>query len=128
MSVILGLALAVAAQSGQPPWERDWPADLAWAVQTDDGDRFWIVESELSGGPAKTFTVWLHGDHRHNKAVPYRTSLWRFLFWCNGTTQLLAYTKRYANGRSDQWDGSVQAPAIRPGTMYQDIEKKFCLK
>lgn len=128
MSAVFGIALAIAAPIDEAPWEGDWPANLAWAAQTDNGDRFWIVESELSRGPANTFTVWLHGHHNRNNTVKYRTSLWRFHFWCTGSTQLLAYTKRYPDGRTEQWDGFAQASSIRPGTIYQEIEKKFCLK
>lgn len=127
MSLVLGLALA-AAQTTPEPWKRGWPANLAWAVQTADGDRFWIVQDELKREAANTFSVWLHGDSTGNKLVPYRTSLWRFHFWCNGTVELLASTKNFPDGKTENWDGPGQTTYIRPGTMYQDIENKFCQK
>lgn len=108
-----------------PPWERDWPSDMAWAQQTTAQDRFWFKAEDLTRGSGAGFTVWLHGEHSRNPNVTYRESLWRFYFDCKGTITLTASTTFDADGRSKSWDG-LNTSHIRPGTMYQDIEKKFC--
>lgn len=126
----LSLAQEAAAQ-GEKPWQSDpiVSTSVAWSAQTVDGDRFWINADDFERGKS-WFAVWLHGEHSHNPSVSYRTSLWRFRFPCNGTVILEAASTFDQSGRrTGTWDSLAgQTSFIRPGTMYQQIEKQFCPK
>lgn len=132
-AAIVGLALALSSSiSAASPWENDWPSQgIAWAFQTVSGSRYYIMADEItppqSGQPETV--VWMHGMHGKDKAIPYRRSIWRFSFNCAGMMRTLAYSQYNSAGASlDSWDGYSPGTAIRPGTMYVDIEKAVCKK
>jgi len=128
--VLISLS-AIQPSSQARPWENDpvtadAPAAVVWARQTTDGDRFWIRRDELEQS-GKWLSLWLHGDHRLNGTVKYRSSLWRISFSCSGTYHVVASSTFDASGRQvSSWDGFGQSIHVRPGTIYQDIEKQFC--
>ena len=124
---MLGLIGALLAIQTMEPWKQDWPAEMLWARVTTNQERFWIRSKDYKPGVSRGFTVWLHGDHSQNSAVSYRSSVWRIYFNCDGTMTLSASTTIDPDGRSKSWDG-YQNSYIRPGTMYEDIEQKFCPK
>jgi hypothetical protein len=102
---------------------------IAWASATAEDDRFWIKSGEISSQyyPARV-TVWLHGEHGYNRRVAYKKSLQRIRFFCNGTLQLIALTTVDSEGRTSKWHGAGEVSAISPHTVYQDIEREFCLR
>jgi hypothetical protein len=103
--------------------------EVVWARQTSDHDRYWIMRHELRYEGSGSVVVWMHGDHRSNPSVNYRTSLWRIRFACDGTMQLTAVTTLDARGNQvSSWDGYQSSTYIRPGTIYESIEKGFCLQ
>jgi hypothetical protein len=104
-------------------------ADIAWASATADDDRFWIKSGEISAQyyPARV-TVWLHGEHGYNRRVAYKKSLQRIRFFCDGTLQLVALTTVDSEGRTSKWHGAGELTSITPRTVYQDIEREFCLR
>lgn len=119
--------------AAKEPWENDpivtgeSVASIVWARQTVEGDRYWVKADEVEPHSGKLVSLWMHGDHHLNKTVKYRSSLWRMNFWCDGTFQVVATSKFDAAGRQlSSWDGIGQTIHIRPGTIYQDIEKWFC--
>ena len=122
------LVLLSAVESAVPAQPK-LPADIAWASATADDDRFWIKSREISSQyyPARV-TVWLHGEHGYNRRVAYKKSLQRIRFFCNGTLQLVALTTVDSEGRTRKWHGAGEVTSITPRTVYQDIERQFCLR
>jgi hypothetical protein len=131
--MVWATALALFAQAASqspppPPWALPWPDEpLAWAGVTADRDQFYVRESEvqkdsISGG----VTFWMHGQHSANKSVPYRRSMWRLRLDCQGGMSFLASSTFDAAGKQIQaWDGSDHS-AVRPDTIYQDLQRVLC--
>lgn len=123
MAVLWAAGAAGAAAQAQ------LPANIAWASATANDDRFWIRSEEVRSQyyPARV-TVWLHGEHGYNRRVAYKKSLQRIRFFCNGTLQLVALTTVNSEGRTSKWHGAGEVTSITPRTVYQDIEREFCLR
>ncbi len=126
--MLASLVLLLALESAVPAQPK-LSADIAWASATADDDRFWIKAKEISAQyyPARV-TVWLHGEHGYNHRVNYKKSLQRIRFFCNGTLQLVALTTVNSEGRTSKWHGAGVVTSITPRTVYQDIEREFCLR
>jgi hypothetical protein len=126
--VMLVLAALLAVQQANPfdAFNPQPGPTVVWSSQTVDGDRFWIESDEVERARWGT-AVWMHGEHHLNRAVKYRTSLWRIQFFCDGTYQVVASSTFDAAGHQiSSWDGVSVTTHIRPGTIYQEIEKQFC--
>lgn len=72
-------------------------------------------------------SAWMEGDHSHDKTVPYRRSLEKLWFSCDGYVTITAASHYDANGKAvDSWDGINQHVAIRPDTIYEAFAEKLC--
>jgi hypothetical protein len=127
-AVFASLVLLLAFETVVPAQPK-LSADIAWASATADDDRYWIKSGEISSQyyPARV-TVWLHGEHGYNRRVNYKKSLQRIRFFCNGTLQLVALTTVDSEGHASKWHGDGDVTSITPRTVYQDIEREFCLR
>lgn len=134
--MVWAAALALALQANpfdkfDPPWVLPWPENMAWGRLTSDGEQFWVVKGEFKvttpSASQKFVTLWMHGRHRGNADVKHRSSVWRFQFDCNGNVTTLAFDTYDAAGKRLQtWDGYSRASAIRPSSIYEDMERQFC--
>lgn len=109
------------------PWERNWKGSPpAYYFNTGDGT-FWVYEREIERQGNGSVILWLHGNHRNNRAVRYRTSLWHVRLDCAGGYTHDAFTTFSSTGAViENWDGLGSRSAIRPGTMYQTLQEQIC--
>lgn len=125
------LVLAAQAPGAEPPalpWELDWPENAYWYGFTSDQDQLWVMPEDIERNSTNgTRTIWLRGNHSRNPNVPYRTSLWRIRFDCRGGMTMVASTTRNADGSlGKEWDGMGVYSAIRPGTVYRQLQSRLC--
>lgn len=126
--------LAIAASAGATslraasvPWQQDWSGNPPKVYFTTGDGVFWVLDREIEKGNG-TVSLWLHGDHRKNVKVKYRTSLWHIVLDCAGGYRIDASTTFDKDGGVlETWDGLGGRTLIRPGTMYQALEKQLCI-
>lgn len=89
---------------------------------------YWVLDADIrldrvNGGGE----LWMRGSHSEDQTVAYRTSVWKIRFDCRGYMRTIAFTT-YApdGGVMNSWDGFGQQEAIRPGTIYGEIEAALC--
>jgi hypothetical protein len=123
--MIAFLLLALADQPSAP-WQKYLPSNISWASVTVDNDRFWIKSEDVTREAPREFAVRLHGEHGYNPQAHYKTSLQWIRFRCDGTLQLLSSKTTSAEGKTDSWEGAGAISPIGAGTVYEDIERKFC--
>jgi hypothetical protein len=124
----LALLVITPAAAAPPPWEADWPADLAWAWQGNQGSRYWVRERDVQRhGTAGGVSVWVHGDHTNDRGSTYRRSLRRIELTCGGGYYDIAFTTYRADGSViDSWDGRGSYTNIRPDSAYASLQAEFC--
>ena len=123
---MFGFLLLVLADQAPAPWQKYLPSNITWASATVDNDRFWIKSEEVTREAPREIAVWIHGEHGYNRDVSYKKSAQWIRFRCDGTLQLLASKTTNAEGKTDRWDGAGAITRISAGTIYADIERKFC--
>ena len=123
---MFGFLLLALADQAPAPWQKYLPSNISWASATVENDRFWIKSEEVTREAPREVEVWIHGEHGYNHQVAYKKSAQLVRFRCDGTLQLLASKTTNAEGRTDSWKGEAGVTPISAGTIYADIERRFC--
>lgn len=118
------LAIALQASATEAP-----EANLFYWVGGNGSEYVAYKDEAKVLGTSGRISVWLRGFHSKDKTVPYRTSHIHVTVTCYGSYEIDAWTTYKANGQVlKDWNGSGYPTRIRPGTMYDALERFLCTK
>lgn len=125
---LLLLSALLSSAALTQPTKAPIPQNAMWAFWMPPGSAYWALEEELGERePNGSISAWMHGFHRDDPTVKYRSSIWKIRFSCRGHMTMVAYSTFGPDGREiESWDGFGNLEAIRPRSMYADLEKVVC--
>lgn len=115
------------APNGMDIW-----ADGTWVTAGSEtsGSDYGMRLEDLMNQTGNYRTIWMRGDHRSDKSVPYRTTKMRVSFNCEQQTYSVGTTVRYKeDGSVYPWPNpSPRTMDVVPGSVAEEWLRIACWK